>query len=816
MKTRYLLILWAIVLPAFALGITHQVNLDGSGNYISIQAALDAANPGDTVLVYPGRYYESLSIVTNGINLLSLEATTGNPAYIDSTIIDGNNIERCILVSRNLQHINIRGFTITNGFATGGAGGIGLAVNTSSTLTNLRIKNNTANLGGGINVGAATVMLSGVEIFDNYALTFGGGLYASSGGGYVNTITFDPVNRCSIYNNRSGAGQDIFIQDATSDLEAYLDTFSVAVPTTYYAVLQGVNLAEYQVHLDILNAHHQEINNDLYVSPQGDDINDGLSPATALKTIHTAIYRVAGDSLNPKTVHLLPGTYSRTDNEQVFPIALKSSVKVKGSGIDSTLVIGEPHQQIPLAFGFFDVVFKHHNEELIDLSEMSITTQDTDNSCATNGSRNRKGSVNLTNLHIYGIRPQTAAAIDCFFAGDSVWDNLLVENIETMRAGLVNIGGSMCGTISNSIFRNATSTYESASVPGPSLISIRIDKKINFENCEFSNLTVYDDDTNVIQIGAVQFPQQQNHFSFNNCLFTNINSHNDMILVVSSNNPKIDFTNCTFAGNQGDAYTLKVNGEVNIVNCIFDNDTPYQIKVNPMDGNPSEHTNISIDHSLIKDGIDGILPFPVPGNTIDFLPTSISGDPLFVGGFDIHDPLNYSLSKYSPCINAGTPDTTGLALPPYDLAGNWRVWDNRIDMGCYEYGSEPHVGIDDPALPSPPQKISISAYPNPLLNASKAAGVFIEFTLPGKPAAQPVLDIFNVRGQKVKTMRLTESYNSLIHKAGLAGDVKQKGEFYSTVWNGKDNNNRPLASGTYIVKVKADKMVATTKITIIK
>ncbi|MDY0128173.1 MAG: hypothetical protein RBR69_08600, partial [Candidatus Cloacimonadaceae bacterium] len=123
---------------------------------------------------------------------------------------------------------------------------------------------------------------------------------------------------------------------------------------------------------------------------------------------------------------------------------------------------------------------------------------------------------------------------------------------------------------------------------------------------------------------------------------------------------------------------------------------------------------------------------------------------------------------------------------------------------------------DDPALPPPAQAISISVYPNPLFNASKAAGVFIEFTLPQKPASQPLIQIFNIRGQKVKNIQLSESYNSLVHKAGLSGDVKLNGELFSTVWNGKDDQNRPLASGTYIVKVMADRMVATTKITIIK
>ncbi|MFA7214002.1 MAG: choice-of-anchor Q domain-containing protein, partial [Candidatus Cloacimonadaceae bacterium] len=179
-------------------------------------------------------------------------------------------------------------------------------------------------------------------------------------------------------------------------------------------------------------------------------------------------------------------------------------------------------------------------------------------------------------------------------------------------------------------------------------------------------------------------------------------------------------------------------------------------------------------------------------------------------------PEYYQLSALSSCIDSGTPDTEGLNLPPMDLAGNHRIANGRIDIGCYEYGSDPYVGIDDPALPPPAQAISISVYPNPLFNASKAAGVFIEFTLPQKPASQPLIQIFNIRGQKVKNIQLSESYNSLVHKAGLSGDVKLNGELFSTVWNGKDDQNRPLASGTYIVKVMADRMVATTKITIIK
>ncbi|GAB1367373.1 hypothetical protein MASR1M36_22450 [Candidatus Cloacimonadaceae bacterium] len=64
-----------------------------------------------------------------------------------------------------------------------------------------------------------------------------------------------------------------------------------------------------------------------------------------------------------------------------------------------------------------------------------------------------------------------------------------------------------------------------------------------------------------------------------------------------------------------------------------------------------------------------------------------------------------------------------------------------------------------------------------MLNTNRRAGVFIEFTLPRKPTSHPVAEVFNIRGQKVKTILISESYNSLVRKAGISGDLKQNGEF---------------------------------------
>ncbi len=781
----------AAILPCLVFAATITVKQDGSGDYTSIQTALDAANPGDTVLVHPGRYYENLTIQTNDINLMSLEGTTGDPAYIDSTVIDGNQVDRCIRAMQN--NFTMRGFSVTRGLAIGAGGGISISKKTS--VINCKIYDNISRTGGGINIIGAEASLSGVRIFDNYSIVLGGGLFATSVTGYTYSITFDPVNRCSIYDNRSGSGQDIYIQHATEDLYMPLDTFSVAVPKTYHAVyLSNNTLASlYQINFDILNVHHQEIDSDLYVSTTGDDTNDGLSPATALKTIHEGIYRIASDSLCQKTVHILPGEYSRSDNDQIFPIALKSWVKVQGSGIDATTVIGEPHPQILLGYGSSDNVFYTHSEPVVSLSDLSITTRNTDNGSAITGTW--RGSLNLSNVRIHDVNPDYISAIWVWSSNDtdSVWNNVIVENIVTPNKGLVDINGKMSGTISNSIFRNAISTFSSASVWAYPLLSFRGDRNLSFENCEFSNLTMSDDNSHAIQVGAAQFPQQRNDFSFNNCLFSNISSPGGVVVVASRNYPNMNFTNCTFAGNQGDAYTLMVNGEVNILNSIFDNDTPYQIKVNPMDGNPNEHTNINIDHSLVKDGIDGILPFPVPGNTIDFLPSSISGDPLFVGGFDIHDPLYYSLSEYSPCIDAGTPDTTELGLPPYDLAGNWRIWNNRIDMGCFEYGAEPWVSNDDPVLPEPVQLTLLQNYPNPFNPTTT-----ISYFLP--EAAKAKLDIYNLKGQLVKTLV----------------NVDQAAGKHHAIWNGKDSTHRDVASGVYLYRLSSPNKTLTKRMLLMK
>lgn len=81
----------------------------------------------------------------------------------------------------------------------------------------------------------------------------------------------------------------------------------------------------------------------------------------------------------------------------------------------------------------------------------------------------------------------------------------------------------------------------------------------------------------------------------------------------------------------------------------------------------------------------------------------IEVDPLFVNE-ENHD---YQLTANSPCINTGVADITGLFVPDTDLAGGPRVFDGRIDMGCYEWNN---IGVNE--IVNGENRMMV--YPNPL------------------------------------------------------------------------------------------------------
>jgi len=85
------------------------------GDVPTIQAGIDLATDGDVVLVAPGHYYENILIAGKTITLASEFHTTGEPSFIEETIIDGGGAT-VINVDQSVgSDTEIIGFTIQNG-----------------------------------------------------------------------------------------------------------------------------------------------------------------------------------------------------------------------------------------------------------------------------------------------------------------------------------------------------------------------------------------------------------------------------------------------------------------------------------------------------------------------------------------------------------------------------------------------------------------------------------------------------------------------------------------------------------------------------
>lgn len=191
-----------------------------------------------------------------------------------------------------------------------------------------------------------------------------------------------------------------------------------------------------------------------------------------------------------------------------------------------------------------------------------------------------------------------------------------------------------------------------------------------------------------------------NPCSITNSLFANnISEHFGGGLAISDSSPLV--SNLTVVNNQsigvncGGIFFYQYSSPV-LWNCIVYGNLNYIPLEEPVqmwswtyDGFAPEFHNC-----LVQFGLENISNNEV----ITVYDDCIDEDPLFV------DTLNedFHLSANSPCINAGSFDTPAEILNGTDLDGIWRVYDDLIDMGAYEYSS---VGMDEVAKNEYPMHI---------------------------------------------------------------------------------------------------------------
>jgi|GEM_PF-2054257 len=201
--------------------------LNVPAEYGTIQAAIDAAGTGDTVIVAPGSYPENIHFIDRDIILTSTNPT--DPNIVASTVIDGGGLNTTVRFAGNeTAACELRGFTITGG-AGPGLDGAGInGVNCLARISYCNITGNTsANKGGGLK--GVNGSISHCRITDNTSGYLGGGLAGCMGfisncliagnsatnvGGGLNNCDGSIIN-CTIVNNSAGSGGGVKDCDGT-------------------------------------------------------------------------------------------------------------------------------------------------------------------------------------------------------------------------------------------------------------------------------------------------------------------------------------------------------------------------------------------------------------------------------------------------------------------------------------------------------------------------------------------------------------------------------------------------------------------------
>jgi parallel beta-helix repeat protein/predicted outer membrane repeat protein len=155
----------------------------------TIQAGINGAVGGDTVLVARGHYYERINFLGKAILVASNFIFDDDTATIDSTIIDADTLvlgisdtgSVVVFVSGEDSNSVIEGFTLQNGIGTlsdGDRSGGGIySFATSPTICNNTVTNNSATAGGGIYCAhLSSPTISNNIIDSNFATHWGGGI----------------------------------------------------------------------------------------------------------------------------------------------------------------------------------------------------------------------------------------------------------------------------------------------------------------------------------------------------------------------------------------------------------------------------------------------------------------------------------------------------------------------------------------------------------------------------------------------------------------------------------------------------------------
>ena len=222
-----------------------------------------------------------------------------------------------------------------------------------------------------------------------------------------------------------------------------------------------------------------DINNDIYVSPTGDDSNTGKSNISALKTINASLSKV--NESDNAVIHLSEGIFSGDGNNMInINFAhnnYNGSLTFVGAGYNKTIIDGEGQYKL----------FTISADSRVNFINISfINCKDN-----TGGAITNDGNVSFdacifdsNNATSYGGSIYTGA-----LSTTTVKNSLFINNYASERGGAANLGGNV--SFENTKFINCSVKQSGWDGQGGALdygYMSAASEYFNIINCEFNNI----------------------------------------------------------------------------------------------------------------------------------------------------------------------------------------------------------------------------------------------------------------------------------------------------------------------------------------
>ena len=770
-------------------------------DYPTIQQGIDAAIPGDTILIWPGTYVEELEINQKNLTLGSLFITTGDTSFISNTLLDGDSTYH-ILTCYGPHGISVAGLTFTHGFgdwildpyfAWGGA--VTIFDRTDVELHGCRFLEN---------YGKLYPVLYGEDscstILDNCVFRENSGEERATL--IRNTESrFNILRECSFEYNECREGPMVIIGPTDyGSIESCRFNNNLDVSGYQYAGTHLLGTAARILHITDCEFR----NNYMWGNPSLIEVLDS-------DTAYINNCLIDSITINHGRDYQLVDLSGGNANLVLNNIRITNNYSFDGDGFGISLAAGAS-QSVTADSIFF--INNHAEFEWDGAASCGVGIGSENNGPCTasnifvlNNSALRTDIVEHPDIYLSGI-------ISTNFAGGTVSVNHVVKEnnvIDFIQSGLgMRIAYRSPNqtvflddiTIHDNV-RLHTTPDDEYDTGGSGLIVTPGDfiRKLEINNLRLYNQhhTVYAAginawaDTIIIRNshisdcgnGAIWL--RSDHFELSNVLVHdcwNTRGEPSSHIVSGRMNESALIRNCAIVDNYADyGSALRLWTEspeektVLIVNCIIDNSCPWGTD---LDYQEDANINLTVRYSNIDGGWEGV------GN--------IDVDPMFT------DPENddYTFLEGSPCIDAGNPDPAYNDPEDPDHTG-WPLWPSqgtlRNDIGCY--GGPGAIELwdyqeDVPGKPGTlvqPATIALRQnYPNPFNPTTT-----IEFTLPFPQEIQ--LIVYNILGQQVQLLA-DRPYSAGVHQIAFDG--------------------RMLASGIYIYRLQSDDQMLTRKMVLVK